>query len=329
MCGRCLREGGEHYDFSAKPKRRRKPQPAVMSAYVPTEADLLMEQQLVGNDQTQPPVMSAYVPTEADLLMEQQLVGNDQTQPPVMSAYVPTEADLLMEEQLVGNDQTQPAVMSAYVPTEADLLMEQGNNNQNEVPMISVPKQLNINEMETSTVDTVEETMKNSYVTPVEQTTTTDVNTGIQEPDTIINTTHDSKKTEEVPLVTEDAFLLFGNNISENNTQYNSNATDTNTTVTSEIVIQSNETVSTQTIDILNQPPYDTVTIANDTTSLSTNVISIMKENELGNIQKLVKATWQSVNTTVSCIFMQIWQVWGYNSTGSGTAQGSSSRHIS
>ena len=303
MCGRCLREGGEHYDFTAKPKRRRRPQPVVMSAYVPTEADLLMEQQLVSN--------------------------NHQTQPPVMSAYVPTEADLLMEQQLVGNDQTQPAVMSVYVPTEADLLMEQGNNNQTEVPIVSVPqKQSNITEIESSIVDTVEVRM-NSDVTLAKQTTAIDVNITIQEPDTIINTTHDSKKTEEVPLVKEEELLFFDNNICQNNTQYTSNATDTNTTVTSDIVIQSNETVSTQTIDILNQPLHDTVTIENDTTSPSTNVISIMEENELGNIQKLVKATWQSVNTTASCIFMRIWQAWGYNSTGTGTAQGSSSRHIS
>ena len=305
MCGRCLREGGEHYDFTAKPKRRRRPQPVVMSAYVPTEADLLMEEQLVSNNhQTEPVVMSVYVSNEADLLMEQQLVSN--------------------------NHQTEPVVMSAYVSTEADLLIEQGNNNQTEVPIVSVPKQSNITEIESSIVDTVEETMKNSFVTPVEQTITTDANNGIQEPDTIINTSHASNNTEEVPLVKEDELLFFDSNISVNNTQYNSNATYTNITVTSAIVIQSHETVSTQTIDILNQPPHDTVTIANDTTSPSTNVISIVEENELGNIQKLVKATWQSINTTASCIFMQIWQVWGYNSTGSaGTAQESSSRHIS
>lgn len=43
MCGKCLREGGEHYDFTAKPKRKRRGAPAIMSAYVPTAEDLLLE----------------------------------------------------------------------------------------------------------------------------------------------------------------------------------------------------------------------------------------------------------------------------------------------
>lgn len=42
MCGRCLREGTEHYDFSAKPKRKRKA-PVVFSAYVPTDEDIAAE----------------------------------------------------------------------------------------------------------------------------------------------------------------------------------------------------------------------------------------------------------------------------------------------
>jgi hypothetical protein len=66
MCARCLREGGEQYDFSAKPKRKRKvPRVVVESAYVPTEADNLCDVVAEG-DRTV--LESASVPTETDNL---------------------------------------------------------------------------------------------------------------------------------------------------------------------------------------------------------------------------------------------------------------------
>jgi hypothetical protein len=61
-----LREGGEQYDFSAKPKRKRKvPRVVVESAYVPTEADNLCDIVAEG-DCTVPE--SASVPTKIENL---------------------------------------------------------------------------------------------------------------------------------------------------------------------------------------------------------------------------------------------------------------------